>query len=131
MAKTKGKYLRPKGAVDASKAGYEATLAKADVVVTGNSGAGVESMLKGLPVLAGDVGFMGWPCALHRVEDIFNMALRDHTACFQHIATSQWSGADILHGGLRYILDPRNYLPERHRPPPITHNVTCDATRRP
>eukprot|EP00873_Tetraselmis_striata_P015884 jgi/Tetstr1/436148/TSEL_024995.t2 len=132
VAKTNGKYSKPKGAVDATKAGYEATLAKADVVVTGNSGAGVEAMLKGIPVLAGDPGFMAWQCSLHRVEDLFDMRLRDHDACFHQILTSQWSNADIGRGALRYILDPINYRPERQRPPPIVRNATCtDEARGP
>jgi len=125
IKKSGGKYFRPYGAKDVSKEDFMKTMARSQLVVTGNSGAAVEAMLMGIPVLAGDVGFMGWQCSLHRIDELSSMNLRSHDECFHQIAVSQWSATDLLRGGLPYIMNPAHYQFATQQPPPSQFNVTC------
>eukprot|EP00193_Tetraselmis_chui_P001007 CAMPEP_0177763444 /NCGR_PEP_ID=MMETSP0491_2-20121128/6877_1 /TAXON_ID=63592 /ORGANISM="Tetraselmis chuii, Strain PLY429" /LENGTH=388 /DNA_ID=CAMNT_0019279557 /DNA_START=135 /DNA_END=1301 /DNA_ORIENTATION=- len=124
---TKGLYFRPKGAIDVSTEDFRRTMARVHLVVTANSGAAIEAMANGLPVLAGDPSFMGWNCAIHRVDDLRpSITLRFHDECFHQIAVAQWSSASLKRRGLSYILNPDNYKHAvQQKALPIEVSVFC------
>lgn len=129
IAKKKGKYFRPQGAVDVSRHSMDSVLRKAQFAVVANSGAGVHALLAGVPVFAADPGFMGWRCALHDLSDLGNISLYDRSSCFSQIAHSQWSMKELGNGvALRHMMNPDNYRPELHAPrPPVERTLSCPA----
>lgn len=82
-------------------------MAKARVVVTWNSNAGVDAVLAGKPTVACDSGSMAWPVAAHRAEIVEAEPDRERWA--SDLAWRQWS-ADELSSGfawwhMREVLD--------------------------
>lgn len=122
--KTKGKYFRPKGAVDVSSKDLVALLNKAYMAVVANSGAGVMALTNGIPIYAADVGFIGWRCSLHSLEDVGSIPLYNRDTCLNRIAYSQWSDADVEKGtALHYLLSPQYYNVTQQLERPETHII--------
>ena len=126
MAKNK-KYFVPKGVKDVSKKNLDGIWKSVYMAVTGNSNSGVAALMNGIPVYAGDVGFMGWRCAVTDAEDTDNLQLVDRNACFTAMAYSQWTNAEVATGpALDVIMDPDHYLEEPQlRMPSLQLNRTC------
>lgn len=80
--------------------GLEDDLARAGLVVTFNSTAGVEAVLAGVPTVVMDEGGMAWDVALHAIPgpDEQIMAEPDRESWAHRLAWAQWSLDEIASG---------------------------------
>ncbi|MCH7573612.1 MAG: hypothetical protein IIA59_00645 [Candidatus Marinimicrobia bacterium] len=88
----------------------EPALAGAAVVVTYNSGTGVDAVLAGVPVITLDERSHAWPVAGHDLQAVADLAALkfDRKQWLNDLAYTQWSKAEIISGAawehLRQIL---------------------------
>lgn len=71
-------------------------LERAALVVTWNSGSGVDAALAGVPVIACDEGSMAWPVAAHGLHE--PIIKPDRSAWCAQLAWCQWSLEEVRNG---------------------------------
>jgi len=76
---------------------YEA-IDNAFCVVTYNSSAGVQSILRGKPTISMHPGSMVWNITEHTLNDCLNQHMPDRTQWRYSLAYSQWTVEEFLHG---------------------------------
>jgi hypothetical protein len=86
--------------IDDGRESLAALLARAWATVTYSSGAGIESLFAGVPVIAMNQASPVYHVADHTIADVVDPGLRDRSAWLSTIAACQWSAEEFRDGSV-------------------------------